>query len=57
MLGVARPTVSIVAGGLQDAGLIRYARGRMAILDRTGLQAASCECYGVVRAQLDRLRA
>jgi hypothetical protein len=57
MLGVARPTVSIVAGGLQDAGLIRYARGRMAILDRKGLQAASCECYGVVRAQFDRLRA
>jgi CRP-like cAMP-binding protein len=57
MLGVARPTVSIVAGGLQDAGLIRYARGRMAILDRKGLQAAACECYAVVRAQFDRLRA
>lgn len=57
MLGVARPTVSIVAGGLQDAGLIRYARGRMTILDRKGLQAASCECYAVVRAQFDRLRA
>jgi CRP-like cAMP-binding protein len=57
MLGVARPTVSIVAGGLQDAGLIRYARGKMTILDRKGLQAASCECYAVVRAQFDRLRA
>jgi CRP-like cAMP-binding protein len=57
MLGVARPTVSIVAGGLQDAGLIRYARGRMTILDRKGLQAAACECYAVVRAQFDRLRA
>jgi CRP-like cAMP-binding protein len=56
MLGVARPTVSIVAGGLQDAGLIRYSRGRMTILDRKGLQAASCECYAVVRAQFDRLR-
>ena len=56
MLGVARPTVSIVAGGLQDAGLIRYARGRMTVLDREGLQAASCECYAVVRAQFDRLR-
>jgi CRP-like cAMP-binding protein len=57
MLGVARPTVSIVAGALQEAGLIRYARGRMTILDRDGLQAAACECYGVVRAQFDRLRA
>jgi CRP-like cAMP-binding protein len=55
MLGVARPTVSIVAGGLQDAGLIRYSRGRMTILDRDGLQTASCECYAVVRAQFDRL--
>jgi CRP-like cAMP-binding protein len=55
MLGVARPTVSIVAGGLQDAGLIRYRRGRMTILDRDGLQTASCECYAVVRAQFDRL--
>jgi CRP-like cAMP-binding protein len=57
MLGVARPTVSIVAGGLQEAGLIRYSRGRMTVLDREGLQAASCECYAIVRGHFDRLRA
>ncbi len=57
MLGVARPTVSIVAGGLQEAGLIRYSRGRMTVLDRDGLQAASCECYAIVRGHFDRLRA
>lgn len=57
MLGVARPTVSLVAGTLQDAGLIRYTRGRVTVLNRTGLQAASCECYEIVRAQFDRLTA
>ncbi len=57
MLGVARPTVSIVAGGMQDAGLIRYSRGRMTVLDRDGLQAASCECYAIVRGHFDRLLA
>lgn len=55
MLGVARPTVSLVAGTLQDAGLIRYTRGRVSVLDRAGLKAESCECYAIVRAQFDRL--
>jgi CRP-like cAMP-binding protein len=55
MLGVRRPSVSLVAGTLQRAGLIRYVRGRLEILDRTGLEAASCECYGVVRREFDRL--
>lgn len=45
MLGVSRPSVTIVAGTLQEAGLITYRRGRLAIVDREGLEAASCECY------------
>jgi CRP-like cAMP-binding protein len=45
MLGVARPTVTIVAGTLQRAGLIRYQRGNVTVLDRARLEAASCECY------------
>jgi CRP-like cAMP-binding protein len=55
MLGVRRPTVSAVAGILQKAGLLTYHRGRMTILDRKGLEATSCECYQVVREELDRL--
>ena len=47
MLGVARPTVTIVAGTLQKAGLITYRRGSVAILDRARLEGASCECYRV----------
>jgi CRP-like cAMP-binding protein len=55
MLGVRRPTVSAVACILQKAGLISYHRGRMSVLDRKGLEAASCECYEVVAKELDRL--
>jgi CRP-like cAMP-binding protein len=55
MLGVRRPTVSAVAGIFQRAGLISYHRGRIIILDRKGLEAASCECYEVVAKELDRL--
>jgi len=55
MLGVRRPGVSLAAGVLQAAGLIRYARGRMAVADRLGLEAASCECYHVVRREFARL--
>ena len=47
MLAVARPSVSIVAGTLQKAGLITYRHGRVRILDGTRLEAASCECYRV----------
>ena len=47
MLGATRQTVTGVAGSLQKAGLIRYARGRVRILDRAGLEEASCECYRV----------
>ena len=55
MLGVRRPGVTIAAGMLQKAGLIHYARGRMAITDRPGLEAASCECYHTVRHEFARL--
>jgi len=55
MLGVRRPSVTVVAGILQHAGLIRYRRGRMAVLDRKGLEEGACECYGVVRREFDRL--
>jgi len=47
MLGVARPTVTIVAGTLQKAGLISYRRGTVTILDRERLETAACECYRV----------
>jgi CRP-like cAMP-binding protein len=47
MLGAARPTVTIVAGTLQRAGLITYRRGQIAILNAGQLEAASCECYQV----------
>jgi CRP-like cAMP-binding protein len=52
MIGSQRTTVSEVAGGLQDRGLIEYARGSIKILDRAGLENASCECYPVTRELL-----
>ncbi|MBL6080481.1 Crp/Fnr family transcriptional regulator [Belnapia sp. T18] len=55
MLGVRRPGVSLAAGVLQKAGLIRYARGRMQVTDQPGLEAASCECYHAVRREFTRL--
>jgi CRP-like cAMP-binding protein len=55
MLGVRRPTVSVAAGMLQQAGIIEYVRGRMRVLDRERLEAASCECYGIIRREYDRL--
>jgi CRP-like cAMP-binding protein len=57
MLGVHRPAVTLAARALQRAGLIRYTRGVIDVLDRAGLEAASCECYAVVRGSFERLRA
>jgi hypothetical protein len=55
MLGVHRPTVTIAAGMFQKAGLIRYVRGVMTIVDRAGLEAASCNCYRIITREYDRL--
>ena len=55
MLGVARQSVSIAVGELQETELISYHRGHMKILNRPGLEAASCECYAIVRREFERL--
>jgi Mn-dependent DtxR family transcriptional regulator len=55
MLGVRREGVTEGALKLQRAGLIRYARGHITVLDRPGLEERSCECYAVVRKEYDRL--
>jgi CRP-like cAMP-binding protein len=55
MLGVQRPTVSLVAATLQQAGLIRYTHGHVTVVNRKGLESASCECYPIIRARFDRL--
>ena len=55
MLGVQRPSVSLTMTDLQKAGLIRYSRGRVKILDRKGLQKRACECYKTSMLEFDRL--
>jgi CRP-like cAMP-binding protein len=55
MLGVRRTSVTAVAHTLQEAGLIRYARGKIQIVDAKALQESACECYGTVKAHYHRL--
>jgi len=55
MLGVRREGVTTAAGKLQKAGVIRYARGKIIVLDRPKLERLSCECYAVVKSESDRL--
>ena len=55
MIGVRREGVTEAAGRLQKLGVIRYSRGKITVLDRSRLEALSCECYAVVKAETDRL--
>ena len=55
MLGVRRAGVTMAMRALQDRGLVRYARGKVAIVNRAGLESVSCECYRVVQAHFERL--
>jgi hypothetical protein len=55
MLGVRRQGVTESALTLQQAGLIRYSRGHITVLDRRGLEKRCCECYAVVKKEYDRL--
>ena len=55
MLGVRRTTVNMVARQLQGAGTLQLQRGRITITDREGLEDIACECYGVIRDQMNLL--
>lgn len=55
MLGVHRPSVSLIAREFQQAGLIRYNRGVITVMDKAGLEEACCECYGVVKKQIENV--
>jgi hypothetical protein len=50
-----REGVTEAAGNLQNAGLIKYSRGHITVLDRAGLEARTCECYAVVKKEFERL--
>lgn len=53
MLGVQRSSVSLIANALQKSGLIKYSRGKITILDREAVEECACECYSVIRRQID----
>jgi len=55
MLGVHRPAVTLAAGALQRAGVIRYARGKVTVLDRPALERASCGCYRIIARRVEEL--
>lgn len=55
LLGVGRSYVSAIATALRTAGLVRYVRGRITIINRSGLEASACECYAAVRTEFQRL--
>lgn len=57
VLGVRRESITQAAGKLQEQGYIRYRRGHISVVDATGLRACACECYRVVKAELQRLSA
>lgn len=54
MLGVQRTSVSICAHTLQTSGLIKYSRGKIEILNRQGIEECACECYAIIRQQIDK---
>ena len=55
MLCVQRPSITVVARLLQQAGMIRYTQGRVTVLDRAGLEATACDCYRAVRERFDQI--
>jgi CRP-like cAMP-binding protein len=55
MLGMRRQGVTVIAGGLQNAGIIAYRRGMVTVLDRASLEESACECYATTRAYYDRV--
>jgi len=56
-MGSRRPSVTMAAADLQRAGMLKYTRGRITVLDRKALEASACECYWVIRREYDRLHA